>query len=309
MKYLGGLVLLAVVVGFAVPTNAAIVVDDWKIDLSKVTGENLSGVLQPIDEILFTGFAWSQTTDTNNDGLPTPGERAQIKGLLHTLNFSNDILGAFSPGGLLGPDDLGLNATWQLSFDFDVEIQYLAPGPLGMGFEHVAAGAGTTVATGKMNWYIDGPVVTPASAGQPAGNYTDGVKIATFSVTGGDFGQFNFAALDGQDDATFTLDWAMAGVLLDKDGNDLGDLVSPATLRLLALTDSNLDADPLNTGTFGNVPGIPTGFGPVTPETPINFVAKEDGSSRLGVVPEPTSLLTWGLLTFFAAFVIRRKRR
>jgi hypothetical protein len=295
------------------------ILDDWTIDLGGVVGQGLGpspNLVTPIDEVFYTGYSFNTLFDVGvANGVPDPGDHARIQGLLVATGLSNDLLGMFNTGGIGGhPDDKGLGTTWDLTFAFDVEVVYnFTPIPGDLSFSHVAAGAGITPATGTLDIYIDGPGggegLTLAGASVPAAQWTDAALIASFLDAGGQGGVFHTLTLDGSDDALFfdvIPSSIMPGVLFDKNGVDLSTY--PPNLLTLAITDSNLDADPLATGSLGNVPGVPVGFGAAPPETLANFNVKEDGSARLGVIPEPASMLVWGLLALSALGLLRLRR-
>jgi hypothetical protein len=312
-------ILVAGCLLIATSAPAALVANlsSWQIDLSKLSGgEALAAgtIVKGIDEVFYTGFAHNTLYDVapgGTAGIIDIGDHARIQGILRTTDLGSDS----------GPiDSKGLKSAWDLTFSFDVEIVYtgftvLPGGQLVAGFTHLGAGDLGMIsgASGLLNFYIDTNAngITLAASGTPAANWTDGDLVASLSVCGGDTGTFNLTALDGQDDGTFfdsvpsSFD---SDVFLNSAGTSFDAL--PLGEVVFAITDSNFDADPKNTGALGTVPGLPSGFGASAPaNTLADFNAKEDGSARFGVTPEPATVVVWGLLGVCAIGLVRFSKK
>ncbi len=99
---------------------------------------------------------------------------------------------------------------------------------------------------------------------------------------------FNLAAFEDQ---------ALSGSMLDSDGNMLPNFA---------------DTDSLGNDAFGSVSGVPTGFELAEIQSQINCAGQEEDSFCLGVLPEPSSIIVWGLLgtgCAGGALASRRRRR
>jgi hypothetical protein len=316
MRKLLALLVLVGLLAVPVSADAGIIANlqDWQIDLSAASlgAEAMAAgtVVTGIEQILFSGWNHVTLHDVGDqNGVIEVGDHARVRGLLIASDLTSDGPPPVDDKGLIG-DGIVVTPGWDLTFAFDVEIVYTGATVSGFDFTHLAKGTGLTAAVGNLDWYIDTTAngITNALSGGPAAAFIDGVLVASMEVQNGDGGSINLSTLDGSDDATFfdtTVSSFAAGVFLKNDGTDFG-LLPPSQL-IFAITDSNFDMDPTGGG-FGVIPSLPTGFGAPTPNTLANFNATEDGSSRLGIIPEPATWLIWSVLLGFAGFYRLRRR-
>lgn len=286
--------------------QAAIVLSDWDFDFSGIDGLAAGTTVEGINEITFTGAAFAQNF----------GTYGTTDGYLAATEF----IGGPADAPILGSglnDDPG----YEMTFDFSLTSLNTAPPPLNT-FTHLAHDDPNRLNDGVLDVYINNVANwagTDCQAGTGASPdcYTDGVKIASFYVQAGDGGSFNsgndsngIPILDGSDDGTFALFDGLAGVLFDADGNDLVQLALDGDLILLAISDSNFDADPDRTGAIGNYQ--PNVFaGSCEGQSATSFCAEEDGSFRIATaIPEPSllGLMGLGLLGLGAGSVRRYKK-
>lgn len=295
LSFLVGLLLVSSSAG------ATIILDDWTLDLTGVDGIGAEKI-ENVSSITYVGVAHIENPSYN----PVTGEAyGLVDGLLNATSFQDK-----NQATIASNVD---TSAYQLTFDFSVDNYnpdlFANPGT----FTHVAP----NFTDGLLDIWVDGPDngFTQAIGGLGSG-FQDGVQIAQFEIIPGDGGVFTVATRDGSDDASFSLVWALPGIFFDKNGNDLA-LLGDA---LVAITDSNLDADPNNVGGF-NVGGGPgdylpnleanwaanSGFTYDSTGTPFGFFVEEDGSARLAVVPEPSTfvLLFAGLIGL--GFIGRKK--
>jgi hypothetical protein len=276
------------------PAYALVVLDDWTMDLTSIDGVGVR--IEGIDKLTFSGIAVASGVDANSDGLLANGELGTVFGLLNTDNFYS------SAGGVISAPNL--NTTWQMSTVFDVDVVFTNDL---LDTIRTFTHTGPNLATGLLDWYIDGP--TDGFTGinnNNIGDWTDGVKIATWEIIPGGGGSFNLNTLDGSDDATFKLISVMSGVLFTSDGDDFADLLAGGVILPFAFTDSNFDADPDSNGNIDtNYPALPYPFDPANPFT--LFHVEEDGSARVAVVPEPSTMILLGFGFLGLAVCGRRK--
>ena len=255
---------------------AVATVDDWTLDLNNIDGVvgtiDAGGGASGIDFMTFHAKTHSRLTDVDGSGGLSVGDiyAVNILGFATEL-FSDEI------GVLFGS---GINNDWQLSFDATLDVEVTAVAPNGLTFKHLAAGVGPS--DGLLDFYVDGPNggITNASSAGGQTSFTDGVKIATFSVLDmpSDGGGIFLGVGDGSDDSTYNLVSALPNVLLDSDGTDL------SLGTLLGFVDSNVDIDPASAGTFSAI-GV-SSWPNASPTENVNesfeeFFADEDGSLRI----------------------------
>lgn len=265
--------------------SAAIVVDDWTLNLSGIDGLVNPTVITGIDQIQFTGVAHSeQVTDAPGGGglgQIDVGDISRTRGLLSATSFQGN------GGVILGT---GLNNDYEMTFKFDVGGQTTIVNGTNSEFTHILGGG----ATGLLEIWIGAAAAGNLNSNQVTGNgYMDGQQIATFAVLPGNGGVFSALNLNGSDDATFALQSAMAGVFFDKNGADLSTLLGSTLL----VTASQFDADQNNDGSIDvNCPtnGL-IGGGAAAASTFTNFCAQEDGRASLMTVAEPGTLAALGL--------------
>ncbi|MBI5751633.1 MAG: flocculation-associated PEP-CTERM protein PepA [Hydrogenophilales bacterium] len=273
-------ILLAVAATLPVlcaPAYAALQVDNWKLDTSGATGQGLTQVVSGIDEILFT--AATHATSPAGFGVGSPFSTTG-KGVATQFNsYETGIIPVPQlnvPGGSAGLPG------WELTFDWTAGGTFTGGVPgLAAFFTH--GGAGT------INFYVDNLDDLAGVKSNPLTGlgYTDGTKIASFTLQPGQGGALFLLTSDGSDDSDWLIDLTntLSGVILDSLGADLGTKANTGLH-----TDSNFDANPVQ----GTPPFSYTGGGFACGGIATNFCAKEDGSAVL-TVPEPASLALLGL--------------
>lgn len=277
-------ILLAVAATLPVlctPAYAALQVDNWKLDTSGATGQGLTQVVSGIDEILFTAITQANSP---TPGVPFSSFTTYGKGVATQFNsYETGIIPVPQlnvPGGSSGLPG------WELTFNWDAGGSYLGGIP-GIAAFFTHNGAGT------LNFYIDNlddGLGVKSNPGTGDG-YTDGTKVASFTLQPGQGGVFFLLTSDGSDDSDWLIDLGntLSGVIFDSLGVDLGTKANTGIH-----TDSNFDGNPVQgTPPYSFVAGINdpkfTCGGNAA-----DFCAKEDGSSVL-TVPEPASLALLGL--------------
>ncbi len=295
-------VALAAGLTLASAAQGAVIVGNWTFDLSGIDGLPTNTVLTNVQQMTFFGVAHAHTNDVNNNFLPDPGEYSSTDGHLAATGVIDAITHAPNVHAANGQI---LTRDFEITFDFSVDSRTLSPAPTSL-FKHIAPTNPHAVTDGLLDIWVDSTVDSNASTGD---GYTDGTKIATFEVLAGDGGTFTPLTFDGADDATFRLVSALPGVIFDTATHT--DLTTLTQDVLLAITDSNFDADPTQVGGFSLA--APTNWGSYFTETgagtPIDFFAYEDGSYRLGTqaIPEPSTIVLLGLGLVGGAFVSRRR--
>ncbi|MBX3439212.1 MAG: PEP-CTERM sorting domain-containing protein [Planctomycetaceae bacterium] len=286
---------------FSSKTEAAFLTGGFDIDLS-VLGLGLTGTLTDIGEIKFTGLAHTElVVDNGTPGVVDMGDISVIQGLL-TVTSLQKALGGFGNTSTTGEI---LNANFEITMAFSVVSQSTSPaGPI-QTFTHIVD---PTYASGLLNIYVDTAVNSNTAPLTGGAGFQDGTLLATFRILPGGGGIFTTATLDGSDDATFELIYAVPGALIDSvTGEDLGALLAggdPTDPVLITMTDSNFDATPGVPFGFvpANWPGSIAGDTALTSVSNTSFFATEDGSSVLAVsqVPEPASMILFatGLVAF-----------
>lgn len=292
---------------FGSPAWAGFVVDDWTLNLTGIDGLGAT-VINDIGQITFLGITHAQVVESypTATGVET---YSVVDGLLTATSFVNTV------GSII--NFTGLNNSYQMNFDFSVDSYTANQLANPATFVHLDP----RNADGILDIWIDGPTGGITAAENSTGaNFQDGVKIASFQIVSGDGGVFSTSTFDGSDDATFSLIWALPNILFDKLGNDLSLLGE----TLLVYTDSNYDANPQNIDPAGfNIGGAAgmtyagiqdvwagntgftyTGFG-----SAFSFYAEEDGSARLAVVPEPSTILLLGAGLLGLGIIGRKRMR
>ncbi len=319
-----GLAIVALL-STAMTARAAINISGWEINLTNVTGEDLIGVYDNIDTIEFLGITHTKLFDLDdsfNDPAPgagtavTDNDQILIDGLLRATEITSGGI----PSVVSGSGLEIFNFTWEMTFDFSVAALITdASNPLMPTFSHIEAGADSVGADGFLDVYIDNILVDGSQSNSNmtlgGNNFQDGTHVARFQILNGDGGGLNFGTLDGSDDATFELVWAMEGVFwatISGEDTDLSTLTvdNPAEDPvLLSVTDSNFDMDPDNDGEINSGPPATWNFDDDGVNPPFEFFASEDGSLHLEITPEPASLLIWGLLATLAVSVCWWKKQ
>ncbi|MBE9571414.1 MAG: PEP-CTERM sorting domain-containing protein [Proteobacteria bacterium] len=298
-----GLMFL-VVLAFSTPAKAILIVNDWTLDLSAVN-PNLE-IVNDISQIGFYGVAHIEIVDdVDNSGTATVGDIGITDTHLAATSLVN------TGGSLI--TTTGLNNSWhpnpwEMTFDLTDAAVFTSMSGTALTYSHIAPGTyGFETADGILDIYID--TTLDANTGTGDG-YTGGTStlIAQLLIHTGPAGVFTPTTFDGSVDATFTALWVMQNVFLDSSGNDLSTMPG---LVMMAITDSNFDGDPDNQLYFSHME--PTNWGTYFPTRlaggddltippngyadnshPMAFYALEDGSAKIGVIPEPATMLLLG---------------
>lgn len=281
-------VSLAASLGFGAAANAALIVEDVRIDFSSVGGPVVTGV----DAIGFNDAPFvAVLNDTDGNGLDA-GDIFTVtgKGAASSLISNQD--------GNISPLGFGVTGGFELTFDFNLDVQITSIIAGQINFTHLAS-------ADALRFYLDDLDMANADGGVKSSpgtgaGYTDGNLILTFDVLAGEGGSVNVTTLfDGSDDATFRLATVnQAGVFQDASGNEF----TPEST--LALTDSNFDLDSNNDNTLNETRG---GFGCTAGNQSAGFFCGvEDGTVRFAV-PEPGTLAILGLGLLGLGWSVRRK--
>ena len=281
-------VSLAASLGFGAAANAALVMENVTIDFSSVGGPVVTGV----DAIGFNDAPFvAVLNDTDGNGLDA-GDTYTVtgKGAASSLISNED--------GNISPVGFGLNGFFELTFDFNLDVQVTSIVAGEINFTHLPG-------ANALRFYLDDLDAANADGGVKSNpgtglGYTDGSLVLTFDVLAGEGGSVNVTTLfDGSDDATFRLATVnQPGVFQDASGNEF----TPDST--LALTDSNFDLDSNNNNVLDETRG---GFGCTAGNQSAGFFCGvEDGTVRFAV-PEPGTLAILGLGLLGLGWSARRK--
>ena len=310
-----GLMFL-VVLAFSTPAKAILIVNDWTLDLSAVN-LNLE-IVNDISQIGFYGVAHIEIVDD----VGSPGPSVGDIGITDTHLAATSLV---DTGGSL-MTTTGLNNSWhpnpwEMTFDLTDAAVFTSMSGTALTYSHFAPGTyGGETADGILDIYID--TTLDANTGTGDG-YTGGTStlIAQLLIHTGPAGVFTPTTFDGAVDATFTAQWVMPNVFLDSSGNDLSTMPG---LVMMAITDSNFDGDPDNQGYFSHME--PSNWGTYFPSrlaggddiggdgyadnsNAMEFYALEDGSAKVGVIPEPATMLLLGSGLLGLGFFGRKKTK
>lgn len=301
-----GLMVLMVLV-MSAPAKAVIIVNEWTFNFSGLDGLPAGTVINNIEQVTYFGVAHGQTFDTNGNGLADVGEQGITDGFLGATSYIGSVNHPTSPGA---PFFNGLQTAYELTFDFTVGTQIVSIDPFTGTVTNVhinGAGLPTGGSDGMLDIYVDnrGNVVNGVNQNSLTGNgYRDGILIASLKDDFTGSGSFTPSSRDGSDDSTFTAGcpgcFVMPGVIFSDINGDgiLEDLALYPELVLVAITDTNFDADPTNQGTLSK--NAPTNWGAYFPagrqgaQQQTAFYANEDGSARIGYIPEPSTMILIG---------------
>lgn len=311
-SYLAGLALL-MVMAFGAPAQSAILLEGWTLDLEGVDGLSSAFVIPDVSEITFTGVAHGHNFDNIVPNfVGDVGEYTVTDGLL----FATDLIA----GGVSVGSDYDINkktATAQgfkLTFDFSVNsvLTAVQGGGLATSFTHIDVGVNPDplAADNILDIWVANLASSNKANVDTGAGFTDGVKIASFKMLPGGGGDFSAESdvMDGNDDASFALLWALAGVLW-KDGQDLSEWDINNDIVLLAMTDSNYDADPDGNNLLDKPKPAAWPFPLDQAGFPNDFFAKEDGSAVLAVVPEPSTIILLGGGLLGLGIIARRRSK
>ena len=291
---------LSLLLLFSVSTSAQalVIFNDWSLNLDAVGEPGVTGQIDNINQILFDGIAYSQTDDTNGNSTPDIGEIGATDGYLASYLYTE------TPGQ---PAPTIESWGFEMTFDFSTNSVGIDPAT-GSSFEHLAAGTTISNASlqrdGILDIYVDN---TPDADINTGTGFTNGTLIAKLAYMQGLGGLFSPGTLDGHDDGTYQLIWALDNVLLDSNGNDLQDGIGTSTYTI-AITDTNFDGDDDENNTFDSTYGSSV-WTPGT-QSAVNFVASLNGSSSLGVapIPEATTMLLFGFGLLGIAGINRKQK-
>ena len=263
--------------------------ENWTLNLSNA-GQNLTGAVTGIDQILYKGLTHVAVNDLDQSGGASVGDTFRVDGLTYTTDF-------FGGGGSLS--NAGLNSNYELTMKFSVGGQFVSANPDGsLTFAHNTAGGG-----GTLDLYLDNLSDGVKANTLNAVGFADGANIASFALvtnmpgTGGPFWPLS---LNGSDDAFFQLTSQMASVFQ----NDLGENLNSALSAVWTRSDfSTRGVVVPNTTNWEAYFG--TGSAAVDP---LNFFVDENGDARV-VTPEPGTIALLGLGLAGLGIFSRRKRQ
>ncbi|KKL61900.1 hypothetical protein LCGC14_2190610 [marine sediment metagenome] len=335
---------LAIVAMLGAISQAGIILDDWTLNLAGTDG-TLTGVYEGIDELSY-GSAINHVTVTKAAGNTNPwietGDTARTEGLIYidTLKDTNGTYTSASgpPYGVIGVPGYGTD--WEITAKFEANFRFEVVDDGGTPLDptddiilsfHDAVGTDT-----YLEIYVD--EFGAGSGGVAANPFTglgfdDGDLILRLQDTiTGESNVLSMSSGDGADDGTFLYTDALtadgffmqADVLYTADGVDDGMVTDPPATDLYSLTlspdffgivvetDENFDVSDYNPGGGTSPPSswttVFSGSTVVSPNTFLNFFAQGEGSAEVGVIPEPASMVVWGLLMACLAGVALRRR-
>jgi hypothetical protein len=294
-----GLMVL-VILALTVPVKAAVItVDNWTFDFTSFGFEKIENIQQ----ITVTGVAHAERTNDAAPAGPSPNDVGITDGFLYATGFT------------VGGSQYNLNG-YELTFDFSVAQRTSTVAQIWDPIENMFV---TTITSehvplssvdSLLHIYFDD--LTDSDGVQASTNTGDGFRdgglapILTLKDDMSGNSVFRLEQFDGADDAVFVDDCAecqvMAGVIwADLDGDNVLEDLAISGGALLAITDTNFDADPGDPSPDGWDLAMPTNWGTYFSLTDggsdAHFYAREDGSASLGydiTIPEPATMLLLG---------------
>ena len=292
--------------------SAQIDLNDWILDLSNLggpqfTGSRLTSGGLGLDSATFQAPTRVITTDNGPPGFSVGDTQLAIGQGTITRFFNQNLVPASSAD--VGPTNT-LGVDFEVTFVFEINEVITSVDPISGGGENV----GFDHTGGTLRLYIDSNINYSGLGGTGA---DDGLLVAEFDVVPGALGgNINTANNDGNVNIVLQATTVNAGFLFLNDGTtDISTLVDASNDPLLiGLSDSNfniLTQNPNVGGVFNN--GIPGGTDPGNfPGGPFNindFIALEDGSINIAVLPEPGTLAVFGLGLLGLGLAVRRRQR
>ena len=285
------LTFLLIILGSLLVSNSAsaftLDLQNWRFDPSAaIAGPGIPGQFSPIDEITFIG-----STFINQAGAGGPGTAFSDVGFFSATGFAND--GVPLLGGVT-----------ELGNEYELTGVFSATGVnttlTGTNQEFVFNAGGT------LDLYLD-TGLDYGSTGNAVDSYgaDNGTLIASFSLLSGS-GNFDFdpLVLDGRIDILWEATFLAAGVWADENGDDLSLLIGGPT-PVGAATDSNNNAI---TPPADLVTEIIEEFGAAgTPDSAGDFYTFNDGSLNPTIIPEPGTMLLFGIGLLGFAGIGRRR--
>ncbi len=281
---------VAVPLSMAANANAAIMVDDWGIDLSGIGG----GIVTGIDEVTYNGLYHSVThTNIGGGADPTIGDMFTVDALLTMTSFVGDS-GVFIAGG-----GKFLNGDYEITAVVTTDHTFT---PLNPGVGCLSIIGCFSNDGGTIDLYLDAGTNSNTSINGTGGlGFDDGTKIATFTMIPGPHGgTVDFGTFDGNANASFELTFN-SGALLDSTNNPL------AIGSTLAFTDSNIDSDPDSNGVRDTTVAAGSLLG-ICGNSSFDTCGKEDGSVVLRRIPEPSTLALFGIGAVGFGLANRRRK-
>ncbi len=284
---------------------AQLALDDWILDLSNLgagfVGSQLTSGGLGLDSASFLAPTRVITTDVGAPGFSVGDTQVAIGQGVITDFFNQNSVPASSSD--VGPSNT-LGTDFEVTFVFELQETITSVVGPNVGFDHTG---------GFLRLRIDSTINFGGTAGTGA---DDGLLVAEFEVIPGVLGgNINTTNNDGNVDVAFRATTINPGFLFLNDGTtDISTLLDDnGDPILIGLSDSNfnIDTTPPNAGGIfddGVVGGInPPDFdgGPFN----INdFIALEDGSINLELLPEPGTLAIFGLGLVGLGVAVGRRR-
>lgn len=297
----------------ASPASAQLSLNDWILKLNPIgINDQYSNAGSGIATAGFTDIPSRViTNDIDGNGVPSVGDTqlAIGQGSVESLKNTSNV------GSLVGDNGTAiLGVNFELTFVFEIFESIDNQAGDNLEFSHTG---------GSFRIYADPNVNYGGVTGTGA---ADGTLVAEFAVVPGlGGGTLNSSITDGAIDVTLQATSITAGFLFLNDGvTDVSTLLDDNNEPLLiSFTDSNFD---VATGAVGD-PSVPTTAGGIfntgiaggtAPPgdfandgvfRPLDFFAIEDGSIRLGLLPEPGTMAIFGLGLLGLGLAVRRRQR